>query len=630
MKIKKINLKNWKSYDETGIEINELRHINIFIGPNNSGKSNLFKYFFKLKSIINSTIKDDKNGDEYLKKYYGKFNNMPLEFSNEDSWAWKSKDIEAEIITEVEDEEWKYGKPSYSDNINEVCLRTLHTFTDNRTVLSVMCGENTLIKIDGRAANPEVWNIEMQAYTDVRDSIKEAYDTLKYWEKFAENLVFIDPCRHYGRNSTSVLESDFDGSDVVDKIRRINIEAKKEWVQYKKMIDRWLSEILMEDISLELNAEGDIEFCIERGGETILSSLSQLGTGVGQLFMLFTYLFINKDNKINVFIEEPECNLHPDAVVKLIKILEANYLEHRFFITTHSMSLMDQINDKWSIHRVFRNEKNTSKFLPCKNLIEKYEVIDELGIRASQLLQTNIMIWIEGASDRIYLNKWIKDISKGELIEGKHYSFIMYGGANLKSYSLLVEDEYIDILSTSRYAYILCDSDKHDEEWNLKQRVKDLNTRINELRNSVNGYNSSIDDYVKLWITDGREIENYVPKDSFLQVLTTDDMRKKYIIENKNRINLKINTDLIKNKDFSQYESFDMFFAGVYEQENEISCTQEQIKKIAEHYSNKKVEIASRVVKIWTDEYYESNRLLKLKVIELVKFIKLSNGIVDE
>lgn len=630
MKIKKISLKNWKSYDEVGIEIDDLKHINIFIGPNNSGKSNLFKYFFRLKEMINKAKRDDKSGDEYLRKYYDKFNSIDMEFEVEDSWAWKSNEIEAEIVAEVEREEWKYGKPAYIDSGNEIHLKTLHSFEDNRTILSVMCGERALIKTNGRISNPEVWNIESQSYTDVRDNIKEAYDTLKYWEKFASDLVFIDPCRHYGRNSSNILESDFDGSDVVEKIKKINIEAKKDWIQYKKTIDKWLSEILMEGICLELNAEGNVEFSIERGGESILSSLSQLGTGVGQLFMLFTYLFINKDNKMNVFIEEPECNLHPDAVVKLIKILEANYPEHRFFITTHSMALMDQINGKWSIHRVFRNEQNTSKFLPCKNLIEKYEVIDELGIRASQLLQTNIMIWIEGASDRIYLNKWIKDMSDGQLIEGKHYSFIMYGGANLKSYSLLAEGDYIDIISTSRYSYIVCDSDKHDEEWELKQRVRDINARINELRKSINGYKASIDDYVKVWITEGREIENYIPKESFVQVLASDEIRKKYIVENKKRVNLKIDIDLMKDKKFGKYESFDVFFTQLYKQENDVICTEQQRKKIAEHYSNKKVEIASRIAKIWKKEYYESNSLLKTRIIDLIKFIKLSNGINDE
>jgi len=56
VKIDSIKLCGWRSYDLDGIHMEGLKSMNLIIGPNNSGKSNLAKYFYYLKSIASEEL----------------------------------------------------------------------------------------------------------------------------------------------------------------------------------------------------------------------------------------------------------------------------------------------------------------------------------------------------------------------------------------------------------------------------------------------------------------------------------------------------------------------------------------------------------------------------------------------
>ena len=72
---------------------------------------------------------------------------------------------------------------------------------------------------------------------------------------------------------------------------------------------------------------------------------------------------------------------------------------------------------------------------------EKSIICNDLGYKASDLLQTNSIIWVEGPSDRIYINFWLNEIDDS-LVEGVHYSIMFYGG---RLFSHLTADDYDDI-----------------------------------------------------------------------------------------------------------------------------------------------------------------------------------------
>ena len=138
------------------------------------------------------------------------------------------------------------------------------------------------------------------------------------------------------------------------------------------------------------------------------------------------------------------------------------------------------------------------------NLIK---IVSELGARPSDLLQANGLIWVEGPSDRIYLNRWIelytKDRPQGPLREGRDYQCVFYGGALLARVEFKSPEDEISELANlfqiNHNLIVVCDGDREAEDSDLKPRVK----RIREEVEKIDG--------AHIWITDAKEIENYLP-----------------------------------------------------------------------------------------------------------------------
>lgn len=626
MKIKEIRLRGWRSYsDEDGIVISDFKQINIIIGPNNAGKSNLFKYLYQIRETAIKIMEgksEPAERDEFHN--YDVFNHIIGSISKKDTWAEQGKDVICDLLIEDIQLSNTTSKASLHKNGENLHLRVSH---NNSTCLSVMYNhENPLLELGTN--KPRLLNTQTQNYVEAVRNIGFPQDTYTYWNNFFESLVFVDPIRHYDRASTPQLTSDFDGSSIIEDILKLHDDhdLAQEWRSYKNKIETWLKVILKEE-SFELDATGKfLRFFLNRGGHSISALLSDLGTGVSQLFMLLSYLFINRERSLNVLMEEPECNLHPEALIQFINILENEFTNHRFFISSHSSTLIDQVNENWSVNKVVRKGNSASLIQPCNKIIEKYELFDELGVRASQILQSNLIIWIEGPSDRIYLKKWINDHFQGIPIrEGKHYSFMMYGGSNLSNYDIMAEDDFIDILSGGRYSIILCDSDKKDTTCPLKSRVETLKYRLETLKMIENGHERNISDFVKMHITNGREIENYISHDLFIKLFTGDIFKRIYFEdENDKRKNIICDAKHVTDR-FGLFDSFDNYYTKLYRYEDGSELSLPDKKKLETWYSSIKTKIAKEAVNNWSPELYSVNGLNSM-IKEIVDHIKVANN----
>lgn len=235
--------------------------------------------------------------------------------------------------------------------------------------------------------------------------------------------------------------------------------------------------------------------------DTDFLPLESLGTGITELVILASIIACN-DNRI-ICIEEPEIHLHPALQARFMKYLLEDD-SNRFIITTHSPTVINYPGIQVA-HVSKANGVSGCRQLDGLGCVR--DLLDDLGVKASDLLQSNFVVWVEGPSDRVYLNYWIKrwsDEHNISLEEGIHYSVMIYGGKLLNALDASaggeIPSELIPLFRINTHFCVLMDSDKkssHSRLYSTKRRIIDECAQSGAMS----------------WVTWGATIENYIPED---------------------------------------------------------------------------------------------------------------------
>lgn len=245
-----------------------------------------------------------------------------------------------------------------------------------------------------------------------------------------------------------------------------------------------------------------------------LVALSKSGSGLKTVLLVLLNLFAvpaflrkAKANFVYAF-EELENNLHPALLRRLFQFLEDYAVKENapIFITTHSSVALDffGLSDHAQIIHV-KHDGSSASATTVRAHFEKCGVVSELGAKPSDLLQANGIVWVEGPSDRVYLNRWIELISDGEIKEGKDYQCAFYGGALLARTEFASPEEAekeanrVNLLRVNPNVVVVCDGDRTAPQTRIKERVRRIKAEVAKIPNAY------------LWITQGKEIENYIP-----------------------------------------------------------------------------------------------------------------------
>ena len=271
--------------------------------------------------------------------------------------------------------------------------------------------------------------------------------------------------------------------------------------------------------------KGTWELHLREEGKGLIP-LSRSGSGLKTVILVLLNLIVvpvldrqPKEKYVFAF-EELENNLHPALLRRLFRYLEdfSKKERARIFLTTHSSVALDVFGTSENAQIILvSHDGKSANTRTVSAHFEHLGAISEIGAKPSDLLQANGIIWVEGPSDRIYINRWIELFGDGKWREGRHYQCAFYGGALLARVEFVPPEdelkEFVNLVHFNPNVVVICDSDCTAEGAQLKDRVVKIQKQISAIPNGL------------AWVTKAKEIENYLPGDVLAKTFEKSNLR---------------------------------------------------------------------------------------------------------
>lgn len=484
-------VRGFRSIGQSGVKLDRLGKVNLLIGPNNSGKSNILRLVHHL-SLIDPPAKyvgfhevNDRSSDASVQAIEASIHLHPDFLVGKQFYDQLSQIVPdwPHLIPPLRHGFWLDFTPASpkSTPFIQTLQRLQKLLRQHLDIKTIAKATDSLKKVVSGDPNANVSEIATALLASAR---------WKYTAHLIEALRRITPERS---------AYDLSGSGLIHRLRQLQHPNSGPQYQEKIRLFDSINEFFKEVVEsptarIEVPAEED-EVLVHLNDRIL--PLSSLGTGIHQVVLLGSAV---SSVSGHVFcIEEPELHLHPTLQRKLLRHISLR-TENQYFISTHSNVALDIEGGKIIQTRLENNFTACTEVASSPHL---WSALADLGYRASDILQANYVIWVEGPSDRIYLRHWLNSAVPG-LAEGLDFAIMFYGGRLLNhlAYDNADVNRFINLAMLSRNAAILIDSDR-------PVRGSHLNPTKIRVRQEFE------DNGALVWITGGRTIENYVPKEAY-------------------------------------------------------------------------------------------------------------------
>ncbi|MFB6186755.1 MAG: ATP-dependent endonuclease [Halobacteriaceae archaeon] len=518
MEITRWSIEGYKSIQSVDIEPSDL---NIFIGRNNSGKSNLIDSFTDYISIFDQRRDDLETGEWFERRVMGKDTENVITF---DVGFELSEDEHSDLIDNLVDyhdvpneiaDEWReYG---YFRSIDHQFTISENGF--NSDTLSVNF-EEEMIDVS-EALDPQHARVLVLSELPERDyertSLRyHAPQGIRYVINTAlDSWANIDPFREseHRQRAEQVTELDEVGENLAQVLHTLRNNHPEEWTR----IDEAYTEI-MEGVRRLHTPMYGVETTVEVDEEGFAENfeLSEISSGSQEILILITKIVLAEGNADLLLIEEPELHLHPGAQKKIFELIQdVSETSPQVFVSTHSEVMVNQ-SDVGDLFRVERDRYTDLRTIHRDELGD--ELID-LGYDKSGLLQSNAVVFVEGKSDELILKQFAKtcdfDLDKlgVEIVE-------LDGEGNIKSDG----QSLVKLLFSFNIPYLFV-ADSHGDE------PREVRDDYLESINSGRGDWHTTPDHFYIW--SGYSIESYLVRapGAIADVLNSDRGRIEDIIE---------------------------------------------------------------------------------------------------
>ncbi len=195
-------------------------------------------------------------------------------------------------------------------------------------------------------------------------------------------------------------------------------------------------------------------------------------------------VLVTTKNDCPLFLEEPESFLHAGVQRYLIEKLYED--GRQVFVATHSPTFLNSSRPK-SVHQI--SLKSGRSYVSRIDTDSIAEVVADIGIRNSDVLFSDAIVFVEGPGDREVLMKWCQTL--GVNLAEKNISIIPMGGGDFSNKRVYHRKEILEAIAGNAGVPHLFVFD-HDER--TQDEVDELNKKYNKI----------------VYCLKKRELENYL------------------------------------------------------------------------------------------------------------------------